>query len=502
MMAAPAKTGISLARLLGIPEDRLAANPVIADITLDSREVVAGSLFLACGGTHSHGLDYLEQALARGAVAVAWESSIGIRPPSVDTSVPLLEVPHLRRRLGRMAELFFDAPSKKMEVTGITGTNGKTTCAWLLAGALDACGQSAGIIGTLGHGFPVALSAGELTTPDCIAVHRRLAELRELGAAHVAMEVSSHALDQGRVDGVHFSAALFTNLSRDHLDYHGDFASYGAAKARLFLNPELDRAVINVDDAYAETIIDQLQQRIRLLRVGRNADAHARGEFLRLEQVRETTGGLELDFSSSWGEMSLSSGLLCDFNAGNLALVLAALLADRVAADDAVQALAGVAAPPGRMEVVSGSDRWPTAIVDYSHTPDALEKALSALRRHATGQLWCVFGCGGERDRGKRALMGGIAARFADQVIVTSDNPRGEDPLAIIADIKAGTADAGHVAAIADRREAIATALEQAGPDDIVLVAGKGHETCQEIAGQKLPFSDIEEILQVLEETR
>lgn len=502
MMAAPAKTGISLARLLGIPEDRLAANPVIADITLDSREVVAGSLFLACGGTHSHGLDYLEQALARGAVAVAWESSIGIRPPSVDTSVPLLEVPHLRRRLGRMAELFFDAPSKKMEVTGITGTNGKTTCAWLLAGALDACGQSAGIIGTLGHGFPVALSAGELTTPDCIGVHRRLAELRGLGAAHVAMEVSSHALDQGRVDGVHFSAALFTNLSRDHLDYHGDFASYGAAKARLFLNPELDRAVINVDDPYAETIIDQLQHRIRLLRVGRTADAHGRGEFLRIERVGETTQGLELGFSSSWGELSLSSGLLCDFNAGNLALVLAALLADGVAADDAIQALAVVAAPPGRMEVVSGSDRWPTAIVDYSHTPDALEKALSALRRHATGQLWCVFGCGGERDRGKRALMGDIAARFADQVIVTSDNPRGEDPLAIIADIKAGTADAGHVAAIADRREAIATALEKAGPDDIVLVAGKGHETCQEIAGQKLPFSDIQEILQVLEETR
>ena len=502
MMAAPAKTEISLARLLGIPEDRLAGNPVIADITLDSREVVAGSLFLACGGTHSHGLDYLEQALAQGAVAVAWESSIGIRPPSVDTSVPLLEVPHLRRRLGRMAELFFDAPSQKMEVTGITGTNGKTTCAWLLAGALDACGQSAGIIGTLGHGFPVALSVGELTTPDCIGVHRWLAELRGLGAAHVAMEVSSHALDQGRVDGVHFSAALFTNLSRDHLDYHGDFESYGAAKARLFLNPELDRAVINVDDPYAETIIDQLQHRIRLLRVGRTADAHGRGEFLRIERVGETTQGLELGFSSSWGELSLSSGLLCDFNAGNLALVLAALLADGVAADDAIQALAGVAAPPGRMEVVSGSDRWPTAIVDYSHTPDALEKALSALRRHATGQLWCVFGCGGERDRGKRALMGDIAARFADQVIVTSDNPRGEDPLAIIADIKAGTADAGHVATIADRREAIATALEKAGPDDIVLVAGKGHETCQEIAGQKLPFSDSQEILQVLEESR
>ncbi|MCH8959005.1 MAG: UDP-N-acetylmuramoyl-L-alanyl-D-glutamate--2,6-diaminopimelate ligase, partial [Proteobacteria bacterium] len=189
----------------------------------------------------------------------------------------------------------------------------------MLAGALDACGQSAGIIGTLGHGFPVALSVGELTTPDCIGVHRRLAELRGLGAAHVAMEVSSHALDQGRVDGVHFSAALFTNLSRDHLDYHGDFASYGAAKARLFLNPELDRAVINVDDPYAETIIDQLQHRIRLLRVGRTADAHGRGEFLRIERVGETTRGLELGFSSSWGELSLSSSLLCDFNAGNLA---------------------------------------------------------------------------------------------------------------------------------------------------------------------------------------
>ena len=385
----------------------------------------------------------------------------------------------MRRRLGRMAELFFDAPSKKIEVTGITGTNGKTTCAWLLASALDACGQSAAIIGTLGHGFPVALSAAELTTPDCIGVHRRLAELRGLGAAYVAMEVSSHALDQGRVDGVHFSAALFTNLSRDHLDYHGDLASYGAAKARLFLNPE----------------------RIRLLRVGRNADASGRGEFLRLERVRETSRGLELGFAGSWGEFSLDSGLLGDFNASNLALVLGALLIDGVAAEDAIHALAGVAAPPGRMEVVSVGDRRPIAIVDYSHTPDALEKALSALRRHATGQLWCVFGCGGERDQGKRALMGEIAARFADQVIVTSDNPRGEDPLAIIADIKAGTADAGHVVTIADRREAIAAALDQAGPGDIVLVAGKGHESHQEIAGRKLPFSDSQEILRILEES-
>ena len=499
MMTAPAKASISLARLLGIPEDRLAGNPVITDITLDSREVVAGSLFLACAGTHSHGLDYLGQALAQGAVAVAWESAIGTRPPAIDTSVPLLEVPQLRRRLGRMAELFFDAPSKKIEVTGITGTNGKTTCAWLLAGALDACGQSAGLIGTLGYGFPVTLSAAELTTPDCIGVHRRLAELRGLGAAHVAMEVSSHALDQGRVDGVHFSAALFTNLSRDHLDYHGDLASYGAAKARLFLNPELDRAVINVDDPYAETIIDQLQQRIRLLRVGRNADASGRGEFLRLERVRETTRGLELGFAGSWGEFSLHSSLLGDFNASNLALVLAALLADGVAPEDAIPALAEVAAPPGRMEVVSGSDQQPIAIVDYSHTPDALEKVLSALRRHATGQIWCVFGCGGERDQGKRPLMGEIATRFADRVIVTSDNPRGEDPLAIIADIEAGITEADHVVTIEDRREAIARALDEAGPDDIVLVAGKGHEAFQEVAGEKLPFSDRQEILQILE---
>ncbi|MCZ6559851.1 MAG: UDP-N-acetylmuramoyl-L-alanyl-D-glutamate--2,6-diaminopimelate ligase [Gammaproteobacteria bacterium] len=499
MMAAPAKTSISLAGLLGIPADRLTSNPQISDITADSREVVQGSLFLACAGQHSHGLDYLEQALAQGAVAVAWESKIGIKPPRVDSSVPLLEVPQLRHRLGRMAELFFGAPSKKIEVTGITGTNGKTTCAWLLAGALDANGQSTGIIGTLGHGFPVALSAGDFTTPDCIGVHRRLAELRELGATHVAMEVSSHALDQCRVDGVHFRAALFTNLSRDHLDYHGDLASYGAAKARLFLNPELDRAVINVDDSYAETIIEQLQQRIRLLRVGRSVDANGPGEFLRLESTRETQRGLELGFGGSWGELKLSSRLLGEFNASNLALVLAALLAEGIEADDAIQALTNVSAPPGRMEAVTGSDQQPTAIVDYSHTPDALEKALSALRAHTTGKLWCVFGCGGERDKGKRPLMGEIASRLADQVIVTSDNPRGEDPLAIIADIQAGTADADHVITIPDRREAIARALQQAGQDDMVLVAGKGHESYQEIAGQKLPFSDSREILQILE---
>ncbi|MCH8958364.1 MAG: UDP-N-acetylmuramoyl-L-alanyl-D-glutamate--2,6-diaminopimelate ligase, partial [Proteobacteria bacterium] len=433
--------------------------------------------------------------------AVAWDSSTADAPDDT-AGVATIGVENLSRHLGEIANRFYGQPSTNMKVIGVTGTNGKTTVAWLIAQCLQKLGQKCGYLGTLGYGVNELHGAEGMTTPAAVELHDRLASFVAQGAAATAIEVSSHALSQRRVDGVRFESTLFTNLTRDHLDYHGDLASYGAAKARLFLNPELNRAVINVDDAYAETIIEQLQQRIRLLRVGRTADAHARGEFLRLEQVRETTGGLELDFNSSWGELSLSSGLLCDFNASNLALVLAALLADGVAADDAIQALAGVAAPPGRMEVVSGSDRWPTAIVDYSHTPDALEKALSALRRHATGQLWCVFGCGGERDRGKRALMGDIAARFADQVIVTSDNPRGEDPLAIIADIKAGTADAGHVAAIADRREAIATALEQAGPDDIVLVAGKGHETCQEIAGQKLPFSDIQEILQVLEEPR
>ncbi len=499
MMAATERASFSLSQLLGIPAGRLESDPAISDITLDSREVGPGSLFLACAGIHSHGLEFIEQALKKGAAAVAWESATGAANPDVTASVPILEVPELRKRLGRMADLFFDSPSARIEVTGITGTNGKTTCAWLLAGALDACGQSTGIIGTLGYGFPVALSAGELTTPDCISTHRRLAELRGLGATQIALEVSSHALDQGRVDGVHFSAAMFTNLSRDHLDYHGDLASYGAAKARLFLNPELQRAVINTDDPYADTIIEQLPHRVHTIRVGYNANDARPGQYLKIESVSSLPRGIKLAWSGSWGDLALETSLLGEFNASNLSLVLAALLAGGTAVEDALIALAGLSAPPGRMESIADSKNQPLVIVDFAHTPDALEKSLTALRQHGKGSLWCVFGCGGERDAGKRPLMGGLAARLADRVIITNDNPRGEDPQSIIADIKSGTNNASHVSVIPDRREAIAEALRQARPGDIVLVAGKGHESYQEIAGQRLPFSDSREILQILE---
>jgi UDP-N-acetylmuramoyl-L-alanyl-D-glutamate--2,6-diaminopimelate ligase len=480
----------SLARLL----DGLAQLPRdidVSDLTQDSRAARAGSAFLAVRGTAEHGLAYAPQAVANGARAVLWEPAPVAVLPDLPSEILVAAVPHLREHASLIADRFFDAPSQELAVAGITGTNGKTTCAYLLAQALEAAGQPAAYLGTIGSGRPHKLNPTALTTGDAITVQRALADFRADGARNVAMEVSSHALDQARVAAVRFRTAAFTNLTRDHLDYHGSMDSYGAAKARLFSRPELQSRVINLDDAFGRQLAIDPRGRGRLVVTSRGHLSHSRSAaaFVRAMHVKLSTRGIELEFDSSWGTGALACPLVGDFNVDNLLTVLAILLDWGLPLDKVLQVCARVHAAPGRMETFGGT-RAPLAVVDYAHTPDALRKALAAARAHCSGRLTAVFGCGGDRDPGKRSIMGAIAAELADGIVITDDNPRTESPQAIVADIASGIPAGKPYRIEHDRGRAIRDALLDAGERDVVLVAGKGHEDYQIYGKERRAFSD------------
>ncbi len=486
-MMAQAKRVKTLHELLdGIAEVPSTQDREVRGITGDSRQVAPGNLFLALRGLRVDGRDFIRDAIARGAAAVVYEDD-GRSVPH-DPAVPVIPVAGLQERVGIIADRYYDAPSNGLVVIGVTGTNGKTTCTQLLAQALDRCA----VIGTLGHGFPSALNTTLHTTPDALTVHRLLDGFRADGAQHAAMEVSSHALVQGRVIGVRFKAAVFTNLTRDHLDYHGDMDAYGEAKAGLFDVPGLEIAVINQDDAFGRELIRRLHGRVRVVTYGMKDAA------VRALDVKPTHEGLRLRVATPAGEIELSSPLFGRFNAYNLLAVLAVLLVLGMDLPTAVARLAQARPAAGRVERFGGRPGQPLVVVDYAHTPDALEKVLAALREHTRGKLVCVFGCGGERDRGKRPEMGRIAERLADAVIVTDDNPRREAPEKIIGDILAGMRQPPRV--IRDRRAAIAAAIDDAGAGDIVLVAGKGHEDYQQVGDTRLPYSDGKTVQELLGE--
>jgi UDP-N-acetylmuramoyl-L-alanyl-D-glutamate--2,6-diaminopimelate ligase len=481
----------------------------VSDITQDSRSVKPGAAFLACQGRTHHGLEFAMDAVRAGARAILWEPAPGVSAPTLDPSIVVRAVPHLHSQLGYIADRFFDAPSASMTVAGITGTNGKTTCAWLLAQALNFCGRPAAYVGTLGIGTSGSLKELANTTPDALTLQRSLAELRSAGIDAVAMEVSSHALDQNRCAGMRMHTAVFTNLTRDHLDYHGDMDSYGAAKAVLFNWPTLAARVINVDDPFGlelarETDASSAAGSARLFLTSQRASEwlSSGADFVCTTAVTLGASGMQLEIESSRGSARLHSHLIGDFNVENLLTVLAVLLAWDVSLEQACAALARCTAPPGRMQPEGGAER-PLVLIDYAHTPDALSKALHAARAYCHGTLWCVFGCGGERDQGKRAAMGQIAAQLADQLIVTDDNPRREDPNRIVAAIMEGViaAGAGGRARVDhDRAAAIRTAVTEAAPDDVVLVAGKGHEDYQIIGSERRAFSDLAMVQKFLAE--
>ncbi len=464
----------------------------VADITSDSRNAVEGGLFLACRGVDEHGLDYIDGALAAGVSAVAWEPEAGLQEPNLPTSVVGIVVDELGIKVGDIADRFFSQPSKQLNVTGITGTNGKTTTAWLASDALNRVGANSTYMGTLGYGVVPNLRPSALTTPGCIAVHRRMRELADAGAQNLVMEVSSHALDQGRIDGVNVHIAAFTNLSRDHLDYHGDLSSYKATKAKLFDIDTLQTAVINVGDEFGASLAGGLTSRLEVITVAlADQQRHGRQADLCASYRELKTGGLQIEFSGAYGAASMHSKLWGGFNAENLLVSVGILVSQGYSLDEALTAMDAGPVPPGRMQVVDNDREGPAVIIDFAHTPDALAKALESARRHTGGQLLCVFGCGGDRDQGKRIEMGAIADRLADYVVVTTDNPRHEDPQAIIDNIVAGiSGDAYEV--VTDRAEAIDSAIRRASKDDSVLVAGKGSENYQLIAGRVEDFSDLQ----------
>jgi UDP-N-acetylmuramoyl-L-alanyl-D-glutamate--2,6-diaminopimelate ligase len=480
--------------------DGIAAVPAnqvrdIRDLTLDSREVRSGSLFFALPGRSVHGLKFAADAAARGAVVVLWEPAADAEPPKLPANVFAAAIPGLKNLVGRIADRFFNWPSSQLRITGITGTNGKTTCAYLLAQCLERLGSQAAYMGTIGWGRVASLAAPTLTTPDAVTLHRQLAQLRAAGVREVAMEVSSQALDQDRVAGVRFHSAAFTNLSRDHLDYHETMSAYAAAKARLFDAPDLQHIVLNVGDAFGREFAQNYDGRVPLTAVwiGAGDSGWLAERALCATEVTLAARGVRLELGGSFGKASVGTRLLGRFNAENALVVIACLLSLGASLDEAARVLAECVPPPGRMEVVEpAASGKPMTVVDYAHTPDALAKALGALREHCEGALWCVFGCGGDRDPGKRSIMGGIADELADQIIVTDDNPRSEDPQAITRAIIGGIRSRG-VRVIHDRGEAIGTALKEALPKDIVLIAGKGHEDYQIYGETRRSFSDRRE---------
>ena len=477
---------------------------VLCPLSSDSRAVQQGDTFVAYPGEKTDGRQFIAQAIARGAKAVIWEARHFVW--NSDWQVPNLAVSNLRHKTGWLADTVYGAPSEKLWMIGITGTNGKTsTCHWI-ARALNDAEKKCGLMGTLGNGFPDALETTANTTPDAIHVHGLLADYLLADAKAVAMEVSSHALAQGRVNGVRFDVALLTNLSRDHLDYHGDMESYAMSKRKLFDWDQLKYAVLNFDDPFGAELAELLQDKaVEAVGYGSSDGALQLAERLGLRMVygnvaQMNVQGLRIDVHSSWGGAQINSTLIGRFNAENLLGALAVLLVSGIGLDDAVESLSKVEAVAGRMQRLGGAGK-PTVIVDYAHTPDALEKVLLALREvseSSGGELFCMFGCGGDRDRGKRGMMGLVAEKFSDRCIVTSDNPRSEDAGHIIAEILGGMTAHNHEI-IPDRAAAICRAIGFAGQSDTVLLAGKGHENYQEIQGVKYPFSDVRVAQQALE---
>lgn len=492
----------------------------VTGLSTDTRSLRNGEVFLAWPGNRDDGRRHIGSAIASGAAAVLWEPEDYAW--TAEPSVPNLPVPDLRNMAGYLAHEVYGRPSEKLWTIGVTGTNGKTSCTQWLARACAECGATTAVVGTLGIGFPGDLESARYgstpnTTPDPVVLHRALAGLHAAGAQGVAMEVSSIGLDQGRVNGIAFGAALFTNLSRDHLDYHGDMENYARAKQRLFESPTLKHAVVNLDDVQGV----QIGRMLSGSGINRAGYSCFEGVALRagLERWVEASDGefspkgMVFTVRSSWGEAQVTSPMLGRFNLSNLLGVLATMLVSGVPFDRAIAAVGHLQPVVGRMQRVGGGDR-PLAVVDYAHTPDALEQTLNALKdvaRSGTvaghdaesgGRLICLFGCGGDRDRGKRPLMGAVAARHADRIILTSDNPRSEDPLAIIADIEPGIGpDATrHVTVEPDRAAAVRLAILAAKAGDVVLLAGKGHEDYQDIDGTRRPYSDALEAESALRE--
>jgi UDP-N-acetylmuramoyl-L-alanyl-D-glutamate--2,6-diaminopimelate ligase len=457
----------------------------VTGLCSDSREISEGNCFFALKGLHEDGRNFIPHAVQKGASAIILDEST---PYSSEISIPLITLPCLAKKLGEIAARFYSRPSERLTLIGITGTNGKTSTSQYIAMAMHMDLKPCGVIGTLGYGFPGSLHPTTQTTSDPLVLQKQLADIYQKGACAIAMEVSSHALDQHRTESIAFDIAIFTNLTRDHLNYHGSMENYAAAKRKLFYAKGLNYAIINTDDSFGLKLAEELGDKLQIYRYGMQINDPLPPSVV-AQDVRLNAEGMTAEISSPWGRGQLRSKLLGRFNISNLLAVLITLQLVGIPFERGLDYISHLQTLPGRMQVLGGG-RLPLVIVDYAHSPDALMQVLLALREHTSSTLWCIFGCGGDRDRGKRPLMGQIAERYADQLVITDDNPRTEDPSQIIAEIMRGLLCPWAVEIEHDRSAAIAHVISCAQAGDVILVAGKGHEDYQIIGTEKFPFSD------------
>ncbi|ALO46935.1 UDP-N-acetylmuramoyl-L-alanyl-D-glutamate--2,6-diaminopimelate ligase [Pseudohongiella spirulinae] len=493
----------SLAELLSdCPEmqgllDDSVAGITVSGLNMDSRQLKAGEVFVALFGKNHDARDYIDVAISKGCVAVLADAGGDWHGLRMTGKVPVLAIDNLRRRIGELAARFYNYPSRRLPVIGVTGTNGKTSCTQFIAQILAGLDKTCGVIGTMGYGvFPQLCDTG-FTTPDAIVLQQALSDVVRNNAKVVAMEVSSQGLHQHRVSGTVFNSAVFTNLTRDHLDYHGSMAAYAEAKRKLFEHEDLRVAVINADDSYAATMLNALPRSAQSF----TYSLHSKRADVFAEELTFTADGFQAIINSPWGIASVTGHLLGAFNFSNILAALTAVmtLPEEMDFQSVVGQIASLRPVNGRMELIGNVDGV-SAVVDYAHTPDGLRCALEAARQHTRGQIWCVFGCGGNRDQGKRPLMAEVADQLADQIIVTDDNPRNENADDIVRQIMFGFSDKSRVAVERDRARAIESAIRSAKAGDLVLIAGKGHECYQDVAGQKMAFSDAAQVRLALQD--
>jgi UDP-N-acetylmuramoyl-L-alanyl-D-glutamate--2,6-diaminopimelate ligase len=466
----------------------------ITDLILNSQKVTEGALFFACVGSASDGRKFIDEAIARGAAAILCEKdhqyTTAEQREYQGKGIPIIPIEELHKKVGFIAAEFYGHPSKSLRVIGVTGTNGKTSCCHFIAHALQSLGYRTAIIGTVGNGLYGHLHIASHTTPNSIELQKMLADFKSQAVETVAMEVSSHGLDQGRLNGVNFDVAIFTNLTRDHLDYHHSMEAYGEAKAKLFNFPDLKYTVINMDDEFGRRLLDlpRSSKQYGYSASGRlaNGDNIA---VIRAHDVHLSMQGITAAVHTPWGDGVLHSKLLGRFNLSNLLATMTTLGIYGIPLSQSLKALTELDTVSGRMQVLGGHGK-PYVVIDYAHTPDALRQVISTLREFCENEIWCVFGCGGNRDQGKRPLMGEIAESYVDHIVITNDNPRHENPLTIISDILSGMKQPAAAIIETDRERAIYHAISCANRDDIILIAGKGHEAYQQINDEKKPFSD------------
>ena len=451
----------------------------------DSRYVNKGTVFFAIKGLSSDGCDFIESAINSGACAVVYEPPYDLS--NIETSIPIIAVDDLKLEIANIVSRHYESSINEMSIIGVTGTNGKTTVSWLIHQGFKKIGYKSGYIGTLGYGLE-NLNLNELTTPSCMKLHKILSEFQNSGVEYVVMEISSHAIDQKRIEGINFNTVIFTNLSRDHIDYHGNMENYGETKAKLFLERQSKIKIININDSFGRSLIERVDEEVISTSIEPiNID---KDKFISVTKYETNGSGFDIDLKSSWGTFITHVPLLGTFNIENVIQTIALFLSHGFSMSKIQTIIEGMKAPSGRMESVDMDNNHllPKVLVDFSHTPDALKLSLQSIRDHYDGKIWCVFGCGGDRDRGKRKMMGNIAERYADYVIVTSDNPRNENPEKIISDILEGISS--KVETIVSREEAINFAIMKANKNEIILIAGKGHESYQKIGEETLEFSD------------